>query len=46
MTETITLDKDIFYNLKGYIAKKYDSEEKSEIKAILTLFKKAIDRGK
>lgn len=36
----------IFYNLKGYIAKKYDSGEKSEIKAILTLFKKAIDRGK
>ena len=46
VTETITLDKDIFYNLKGYIAKKYDSGEKSEIKAILTLFKKAIDRGK
>lgn len=39
------MNKDIFYNIKGYIARTYDKEQKSEIKAFLTLLKTAIEKG-
>ena len=43
--ETV-MDKDVFYNIKGYIAMAYDNEQKSEIKAFLTLLKTAINKKK
>lgn len=44
-SESVTMNKDIFYNVKGFIARAYDKEQKSEIKAFLTLFKTAIEKG-
>lgn len=44
--EAISLNKDIFYNIKGYISKAYDEDRKYEIKALLTLLKSAINTGK
>lgn len=43
--ESVIMNKDIFYNIKGYIARTYDKEQKSEIKAFLTLLKTAIEKG-
>ena len=40
------LDKDVFYNIKGYISVAYDNDKKSEIKTFLTLLKTAINKGK
>lgn len=45
-SDTYKLDKDLFYNIKGYIGKKHDNEEKSEIKAFLTLLKTVIKNDK
>lgn len=42
----IKYDKDIFYNIKGCIAKEYDNERKSEIKAFLSLLRRAINLKK
>ena len=39
-----TLDKDVFYNIKGYISRARESERRSEIKAFLTMLKTAINR--
>lgn len=36
------LDKDVFYNIKGYISRARESERRSEIKAFLTMLKTAI----
>lgn len=44
--EATVLDKEVFYNIKGYIASAYDNEQKSEIKAFLTLLKTALRKGK
>lgn len=45
-SDTYKLDKDLFFNIKGYIGKKYDNQEKSEIKAFLTLLKTVIKNDK
>lgn len=40
----VVLNKDIFYNIKGYVARAYDADRKSEIKAFLTMLKTAIHK--
>lgn len=45
-TGNIRYDKEIFYNIKGYIARAYDNNRKSEIKAFLSLFRRAISLKK
>ncbi len=42
---SIAINKDIFYNIKRYISKRYYENEKSEIKAFLTLLKYSIING-
>ena len=44
--EKIKLDKDIFYSIKEYVAKKHDNNEWSDIKAFLTLLRRAINNEK
>ncbi|SFR65422.1 RNA-directed DNA polymerase [Anaeromicropila populeti] len=44
--EDVKLDKDIFYSIKSYVSEKYDADEKTEIKAFLTLLKGAISQEK
>lgn len=39
-------NKDIFYNIKGYVSKLYASNQKSEIKAIISMINKAINEEK
>ena len=41
----IGLNKDIFYNIKRFISKKHCEDEKSEIKAFLTLLKYSLING-
>lgn len=40
--EPSILDKNVFYNIKGYISRARESERRSEIKAFLTMLKTAI----
>ncbi len=44
--ESIKYDKEIFYNIKGYVARAYDNNLKSEIKAFLSMFRRAISLKK
>lgn len=44
--DIIKYDKEIFYNIKGYVARAYDNNLKSEIKAFLSMFRKAISLKK
>lgn len=44
--ESIKYDKEIFYNIKGYVARAYDNNLKSEIKAFLSMFGRAISLKK
>lgn len=44
--DEIKYDKEIFYNIKGYVARAYDNKQKSEIKAFLSLFRRAISLKK
>ena len=39
-------DKEIFYNIKGYVARAYDNNLKSEIKAFLSMLRRAIESKK
>jgi len=32
-SDNIKYDKEVFYNIKGYVARAYDNNQKSEIKA-------------
>ncbi len=40
--DKIKYDKELFYNIKGYVARAYDNNLKSEIKAFLSMFRRAI----
>lgn len=44
--DIIKYDKEIFYNIKGYVARAYDNNLKSEIKAFLSMFRRAISLKK
>lgn len=44
--DIIKYDKEIFYNIKGYLARAYDNNLKSEIKAFLSMFRRAISLKK
>ena len=44
--ESIKYDKEIFYNIKGYVARAYDNNLKSEIKAFLSMLRRAISLKK
>jgi hypothetical protein len=44
--DSIKYDKEIFYNIKGYVARAYDNNLKSEIKAFLSMFRRAISLKK
>ena len=44
--DSIKYDKEIFYNIKGYVARAYDNNLKSEIKAFLTMLGGAISLDK
>ena len=45
-TDIIKYDKEVFYNIKGYVARAYDNNLKSEIKAFLSMFRRAISLKK
>lgn len=40
--DIIKYNKEIFYNIKGYVARAYDNNLKSEIKAFLSMLRRAI----
>ena len=44
--DIIKYDKEVFYNIKGYVARAYDNNLKSEIKAFLSMFRRAISLKK
>lgn len=44
--DSIKYDKEIFYNIKGYVARAYDNNLKSEIKAFLSMLRRAISLKK
>lgn len=44
--DIIKYDKEVFYNIKGYVARVYDNNLKSEIKAFLSMFRRAISLKK
>ena len=45
-SEKVKYNKEVFYNIKGYVARIYDNNQKSEIKAFLSMFRRAIISGK
>lgn len=44
--DSVKYNKEIFYDIKGYIAGLYDRKQKSEIKAFLSMFRRSIDLNK
>lgn len=44
--DIIKYDKEVFYNIKGYVARAYDNNLKSEIKAFLSMFRRVISLKK
>lgn len=44
--DIIKYDKEVFYNIKGYVARAYDNNLKSEKKAFLSMFRRAISLKK
>lgn len=44
--DIIKYDKEVFYNIKGYVARAYDNNLKSEIKAFLSMFRRTISLNK
>lgn len=45
-TDKVKFDKEVFYNIKEYVSRAYDNNQKSEIKAFLSMFKRAISLKK
>lgn len=40
--KSVKYDKEVFYNIKGYISRTYDNNQKSDIKAFLSMFNRAV----
>ncbi len=38
----VKYDKEVFYNIKGYVSRAYDNNQKSDIKAFLSMFNRAV----
>lgn len=45
-SDSVKFDKELFYNIKGYVARAFDNNQKSEIKAFLSMLRRAISEEK